>query len=414
MKVQNCKPDSMTYTALLHAFEKGGQWHRAVRIFEQMVQQGCRLDTLVHHTIIDLLWQSGVVWAQAKALQLFNSALRNYHVRLGVLQNIENGVLEASVPSLSIGVAVLSLLKWLSDTRHWIEQEGTKVLGDEVVVVVGRIKNSRDHNLALVKENVVAMLKGLKAPIKSTEEYQGGIECKCASVEFAEWLSSCETGDALKKYVDDGLPVEMSREILVEDMETEARCRDAFNAVRHFEETHRLNYQIMGSDYIKYRSKLVICALGIGRDFNLRDETIHDAILLMDRVMSTGVKIQEGVWYVFVAAVVCISARQSESNNKQSLFDGIDGYVHFPMGSVLKMESEVIMSLNNDTSVISAIRVLTLYFERLGYKVKKFTFSYPSSLQKKYLHNFSFYNVYNNFKECNLQSFFVCNYINHI
>lgn len=81
MKIQNCKPDSMTYTALLHAFEKGGQWHRAVRIFEQMAQQGCRLDTLVHHTIIDLLWQSGVVWAQAKASQLFNSALRNYHVR---------------------------------------------------------------------------------------------------------------------------------------------------------------------------------------------------------------------------------------------------------------------------------------------------------------------------------------------
>ena len=369
MKIQNCKPDSMTYTALLHAFEKGGQWHRAVRIFEQMVQQGCRLDTLVHHTIIDLLWQSGVVWAQGKALQLFNSALRNYHVRLGVLQNLEDGILEASVPSLSVGVAVLSLLKWLSDTRHSLEQEGVQLLGNQVVVVVGRTKNSREQNLAEVKDSVLTMLKGLKAPNPIAEETPTGMKCVMNSDDFAEWLCSDATKDALKKYVEDGLHVEMSREILNEDLNTEERCKQAFMAVRQFEETHKLNYELMGQEYLSQRRELVSMAYDIGIQYELKEETVHDAILIMDRLMSTGVQIKEGVWTVFVAALVFISAFRSDTPAKIMGMENIDSYVGFPVGSVGKMEEQIISALYSDTSAISAVRVLKLYFERLGYKV---------------------------------------------
>jgi len=368
MKIQNCKPDSMTYTALLHAFEKGGQWHRAVRIFEQMVQQGCRLDTLVHHTIIDLLWQSGVVWAQGKALQLFNSALRNYHVRLGVLQSLEDGVLEASVPSLSVGVAVLSLLKWLSDTRHSLEQEGVQLLGNQVVIVVGRTKNSREQNLAEVKDSIVSMLKGLGALNPIFEDAPTGMKCTMSSADFAEWLCSDETKHALKRYVEDGLHVEMSREILAEDLETEARCREAFMAVRQFEDTHSLRYDLMGQGYLEQRRELVYMAYGIGNQYDLKEETVHDAILIMDRIMSTGVKIQDGVWAVFVAALVFISACRSEVPTKVMAMDDIDNYVNFPVGSVAKMEEQIVAALYHDTSAISAIRVLKLYFERLGYK----------------------------------------------
>ncbi|GMH35501.1 hypothetical protein BSKO_03369 [Bryopsis sp. KO-2023] len=372
MKIQNCKPDSMTYIALLQAFEKGGQWHRAVRIFEQMVQQGCRLDTLVHHTIIDLLWQSGVVWAQAKAAQLFNSALRNYHVRLGVLQNAENGVLEASVPSLSVGVAVLSLHKWLCDTRHWVEQEGQQVLCEEVMVVVGRVRHNRENNLTAVKEAVQAMLKGLGAPVSSIDDLQGGIRCKARSWKFAEWLTSPNLGANLQHYVDEegAAAADMGREVLSEDMAAEARCKEAFSAVKQFEQTHRLNYQMMGASYVHQRNDLVEMAIGMGRRLNLKDETIHDGVLLMDRVMSTGVRIQDGVWVVFVGTLVLISARQGEPPEKVPHPEQMDAMVQFPMGSVAKMEGQVRMVLNHDTAAISAIRVMKLYFERLGYNSK--------------------------------------------
>lgn len=86
--------------------------------------------------------------------------------RLGVLQNAEGGVLEASVPSLSVGVAILSLVKWLSDTRRWVDQEGPQVLCEEVEVVVGRVRHNRENNLTAVKEGVQALLRGLGAPVR--------------------------------------------------------------------------------------------------------------------------------------------------------------------------------------------------------------------------------------------------------
>lgn len=74
--------------------------------------------------------------------------------------------MEASVPSLSVGVAILSLVKWLSDTRRWVDQEGPQVLCEEVEVVVGRVRHNRENNLSAVKEGVQALLRGLGAPVR--------------------------------------------------------------------------------------------------------------------------------------------------------------------------------------------------------------------------------------------------------
>eukprot|EP00983_Pelagomonas_calceolata_P085197 1156505-Pelagomonas_calceolata.AAC.13 len=41
LQAQGCKPDSITFSALIAAFEKGGQWRRALKALEQM-QVGVR------------------------------------------------------------------------------------------------------------------------------------------------------------------------------------------------------------------------------------------------------------------------------------------------------------------------------------------------------------------------------------
>ena len=51
--------------------------------------------------------------------------------------------------------------------------------------------------------------------------------------------------------------------------------------------------QVMGQGYLQQRRELVEMALGLGRRLQLKDETIHDAVLLMDRVMSTGVRVRD-------------------------------------------------------------------------------------------------------------------------
>lgn len=51
---------------------------------EAMQQHGCKADALVYQSLIDLLWGTGVAWAQAQALTLYSCALRNWHFRFSV------------------------------------------------------------------------------------------------------------------------------------------------------------------------------------------------------------------------------------------------------------------------------------------------------------------------------------------
>lgn len=44
--------------------------------FEAMLRSGSRPHAAVYSSIIDVLWQTGIPWAQAKALHLFNSAVQ--------------------------------------------------------------------------------------------------------------------------------------------------------------------------------------------------------------------------------------------------------------------------------------------------------------------------------------------------
>jgi pentatricopeptide repeat domain-containing protein 1 len=64
MQTNGCQPDVVTYTALISAYERGGQWLLALEAFEEMVQRNCRPDAIVYNAIIDALWQTGVIWAQ--------------------------------------------------------------------------------------------------------------------------------------------------------------------------------------------------------------------------------------------------------------------------------------------------------------------------------------------------------------
>jgi pentatricopeptide repeat domain-containing protein 1 len=151
MQVAGCTPDVVTYTALISALERSGRWLRAYQVFQDMTARGCKPDSIVHNAIIDALWQTGCVWAQAKAHGLFMQAVAQGHFR-GATSGSSNSGQEASqghhvggvaaaatrgrlggggggVPlaggarwqlnlhALTAGVAMVSLYQWLQDLR---------------------------------------------------------------------------------------------------------------------------------------------------------------------------------------------------------------------------------------------------------------------------------------------------------
>lgn len=75
MAEHDCTADAVTYANLIRAYKKGGQWCHALDTFEAMQRSGCRPHAAVFSSIIDVLWQTGIAWAQAKALRLFTSAV---------------------------------------------------------------------------------------------------------------------------------------------------------------------------------------------------------------------------------------------------------------------------------------------------------------------------------------------------
>lgn len=61
-----CTPDAVTYTALISAYEKDGQWRQALEAYMIMCACKCPPDAILYNAIIDALWATGVIWAQRK------------------------------------------------------------------------------------------------------------------------------------------------------------------------------------------------------------------------------------------------------------------------------------------------------------------------------------------------------------
>jgi pentatricopeptide repeat domain-containing protein 1 len=116
MQTQGCTPDVVTYTALISAFERAGQWQMALRAFQQMCIQGCRPDAIVYNAIIDTLWETGVSWAQQKALQLFQTAVKQLHFQQQPI-SCKGSCAEINLHAMTAGVAMLSLYSWMQDIR---------------------------------------------------------------------------------------------------------------------------------------------------------------------------------------------------------------------------------------------------------------------------------------------------------
>jgi hypothetical protein len=53
-----------------------------LQAFQRMQEQKCNADAILYNTLLDVLWDTGVAWAQHKAGQLFRQAVEEGHFRL--------------------------------------------------------------------------------------------------------------------------------------------------------------------------------------------------------------------------------------------------------------------------------------------------------------------------------------------
>lgn len=79
------RPNTITYSALISAFEKGSQYERAVQTFEEMRAAGVPADTIVYNALISACEKRGQWERASQALEemkvsaLSRAAGRAYH-----------------------------------------------------------------------------------------------------------------------------------------------------------------------------------------------------------------------------------------------------------------------------------------------------------------------------------------------
>ena len=378
MRSRNCTPDVVTYTALISAMEKGGQWGLAIESFERMMTQGCKADAIVYNAVVNALWETGIIWAQRHALRLFKTALAEGHFPQ---QSLIPGLVRAEVNlhATTSGVAMLSLYVWLMKLRLFVEENGAAAVPAKVTIVTDRGRGSREQGNSVIKESVNAIMSSWKSPfiLREQRNYSGSLSLEASGAELAIWVMSPLFVDKLFSFFpcSEMLPGGESECELEEltasgaDMDLEAQtersCVAAFAAVTHFEKTHCLVVQNMGFEYLQKRAALAQSCVRINRNLGSPDEVAHDAILLMDRVMSTSLTFASEVFDLLAASCVAIAFDHSERESEKD-FEVFEKASGLPAWAIKQMEWSIRQILNHDTQSISSIRCVKLLNERLG------------------------------------------------
>lgn len=376
MQAQGCTPDVVTYTALISSLEKGGQWRLALNAFERMRQQGCRADSIVYNAIIDALWETGVVWAQREALTIFSSAIAEGHFLQG--QMVPGMVCaEVNLHAMTAGVAMLCLYAWLVQLKELNTAHGTDALPVRVVIVTDRGRVAKEQGNLVVKEAVAALMVGWAAPFKGTVT-DNGISGSWEAVGSAvgAWLNDEYFERHLFALFPCSNHIPSSFATILDDpnhhkeTSVEQRCHEAFAAVRLFEKTHCLALQNMGFSYLQKRSELVAHCRTLVAQLGVKAEACHDAVLLMDRVMSTSLALSPDLFQLLAASCVMIATRQAELQASGVALvpsdDAMEVAIGMPVATLEQMEWNIRQVLGNDTAAISTLRCLKLYLERLG------------------------------------------------
>jgi hypothetical protein len=98
---------------------------------------------------------------------------------------------------------------------------------------------------------------------------------------------------------------------LAEDAKLEHSCARAYQTVAEFELGQLLQPANMSCEYLAEREACINAAFGYAEQFELAEEVVFDAVLLMDRVMSTGAQHDSSLSGLFVVAALRVRLEQS-------------------------------------------------------------------------------------------------------
>lgn len=86
--------------------------------------QGCHPDAVVFNLLMEVMWQSGVLTAQMRAMQLWGVANRCGYLRVYSQMKDDSNVAQYSCVTCTAGATVVTILRWLVEVRCGAEGLG--------------------------------------------------------------------------------------------------------------------------------------------------------------------------------------------------------------------------------------------------------------------------------------------------
>ena len=267
---------------------------------------------------------------------------------LGLTSAGNSGVtVEFGMHAFTVGSAVLSLLRWVSELRDRLPRDSSRVsAAQSVALVLNKGKPSREHTYPAIRAALTAALTAWVSPFALRDVPQG-CRIEASAAEVCEWLNTAGAEAALAAFAvpNGGTPGRMEspasahRDVFFqEDALIEARCNEAFGAVGRFEAAYAVSGgtaagSSLGSSQnaeescqestdasvllVTQRKRWFRAAADLAAVFGYSDEVVHDATLLLDRAVVAAGSSPLGVSpTAAVVASLCIAARQGERNRQ--------------------------------------------------------------------------------------------------
>ncbi|GLI69473.1 hypothetical protein VaNZ11_014091 [Volvox africanus] len=324
-------------------------------------------------------------------------------------------VRELHLASMATGSAVVAFLAFLADQRErTIDLGPDAALPPRVILRFSRSRGSREGATTLPLRDVLHnWLQTRRSPFKLVQDGVAAVSqrLEAPGSDMAAWLLEDPVAVALLPYtrssiagalagaVRDPLVVALEGfdDEVVQDAELEVSCRDAFEKVRRFEATHCLSVAAMGIAYLGRRRELATDLLRVAATLQLPRDVTHDAVLLLDRLMSAAPQLREDLFPMAAVTALRILAVSAATGQQVMLVPGdtndtsglrgnggggssakveaeldarLAQVTGLPTLGFQSMELNIHSALVGDMDAISALRCLRLYMHRLGTEVE--------------------------------------------
>ncbi|GLC52282.1 hypothetical protein PLESTB_000604700 [Pleodorina starrii] len=322
-------------------------------------------------------------------------------------------VRELHLAALATGSAVVTFLMFLADQRERVIELGPDAaLPPRVILRFSRSRGGRDSAASLpLRDALHNWLQTRGSPFRLVQDSLASAaqRLEAAGSDLAAWLLEDAVAVELVPYVRGGSAAALAAGIrdpltaamdgcedeLVQDAELETACRDAYEQVRRFEATHCLSVASMGAAYIARRRDLAANLLRVAASLQLSADVAHDAVLLLDRLMSAAPQLREDLFAMAsVTALRVLAAApphgdgaggaggsggarggggggggngRSRAQEEAELDARLAQITGLPTLGFQSMELNIHSALGGDTAAISAMRCLRLYMRRLGW-----------------------------------------------